>query len=161
MDQLTGQQFEHWCAGMSRRSGLRSVRVVGGSGDRGADIIARTGDGRKVVVQCKRWTRPVGDPHIQMFNGTVWDIHGADIAVLITTSWPTKPARELAGQLGITLLDRDALAAWAANGVVPLAKADFRGGGETAFQPRLPRRVPRPRSTRSQHRLRRRLSHRR
>ena len=40
VDRMTGPQFEQWCAALLRRNGFWRVRVLGGSGDQGADIIA-------------------------------------------------------------------------------------------------------------------------
>jgi restriction system protein len=122
---MTGPQFEQYVARLMRRDGLRRVQVCGGSGDLGADITAYTSDGRKVVVQCKCYTGPLGDPHVQKFNGTAWQIHGADVALLITTGRPTGKARQLAQRCGIVLVDRDALAAWATDRVPPTARGSI------------------------------------
>lgn len=122
-DGLTGPQFEHWVAALMRRTGFSQVQVRGGAGDLGADIVA-FGDGRRrVVVQCKclRADRAVGSPDIQRFAGTARTLHGADIAVVVTTGRFSRPAVEAAARLGIALVDRRALAAWAADGVSPSA----------------------------------------
>ena len=111
-DAMTGNQFEHFTARLMRASGFRRVRVVGGSGDMGADVIACTADGRRVVVQCKRFAGNLGSPHVQRFAGTARDIHGADVAPLVTTGRPTAQAREVALRCRITLVDRPALARW-------------------------------------------------
>ena len=119
-DTMTGPEFERYVARLMRRTGFREVRVSGGAGDLGADIVARAPDGRRVVVQCKRYTGPVGDPHIQKFNGTVRTIHGADVALFVTTGRPTTRAYDLADRCGIVLVDRTALGAWAGDGLHPL-----------------------------------------
>lgn len=119
-DGMTGTEFEHWCAALLRASGLSRVVVSGRSGDLGADIVGYTDDGLKVVVQCKRFTHSVGDPLIQQFNGTVWQIHQADVALFLTTGRPTRSAWELAERVGITLVDRRGLAEWAAGGPPPV-----------------------------------------
>jgi restriction system protein len=118
-DSMTGAQFEEYVARLMRRDGLRRVQVCGGSGDLGADITAYTGDGRRVVAQCKRYAGSVGDPHVQRFNGTAWQIHRADVALLVTTGRPTVNARRLAQRCGIVVVDRAALAAWATDGLLP------------------------------------------
>jgi restriction system protein len=115
-DGMTGAQFEHYVAGLMRRTGFRAVRVTGRAADLGADIVASTADGRRVVVQCKRYAGNVGSPHVQRLNGTAWTIHGAQVTMLVTTGRITANARELAGRCGIVLVDRDALAAWASTG---------------------------------------------
>ncbi|GIE85369.1 restriction endonuclease [Actinoplanes regularis] len=111
-DGMSGDQFEHFTARLMRASGFRRVEVVGGSGDMGADVFAYTPDGRRVVVQCKRFAGNLGSPHVQRFAGTARDIHGADVALLVTTGRPTAQAREVALRCRITLIDRPALAEW-------------------------------------------------
>jgi restriction system protein len=115
-DRMTGAQFEHYVADLMRRTGFRAVRVTGRAADLGADIVATSADGRRVVVQCKRFAGSVGSPHVQRLNGTAWTIHGAEITMLVTTGRITSNARELAGRCGIMLVDRDALAAWVSSG---------------------------------------------
>lgn len=122
-DGLTGTQFEHWTAALMRRTGFGRVEVCGGAGDLGADIIA-VGPGRcRVVAQCKclRADRAVGSPDVQRFAGTARAVHRADIAVIVTTGRFSRPAVDAAARLGITLVDRRALAVWAADGVSPAA----------------------------------------
>ena len=43
----------------------------------------------------------------------IGQIHGADVALLVTTGRPTAKARQLAQRCGIALVDRNTLAAWA------------------------------------------------
>ena len=54
-------------ARLMRRDGLRHVEVCGGSGDLGVDVRAYTPDGRRVVVQCKRYSTTIG---AMMFGST-------------------------------------------------------------------------------------------
>ena len=141
-DAMSGPQFEQYVARLMRRDGLRRVQVCGGSGDLGADITAYTDDGRKVVVQCKRYAGSVGDPHVQKFNGTARPIHSADIPVLVTTGRPTSKARQLGQRCGIVLIDRDTLAVWATDRVLPVSLAPRSKPGRSATtrpaeQPRL------------------------
>ncbi len=55
MDAMNGRTFERHVAKLLRRDGCTNVVVQGGHGDRGVDIIALTADGRRLVVQCKRF----------------------------------------------------------------------------------------------------------
>lgn len=119
-DGMTGPEFERFVARLMRASGCRDVRVSGGAGDMGADVTGRSPDGRRVVVQCKRFTGSLGSPHVQRFAGTARDIHGADVALLVTTGRPTRQAVEVARRCRITLIDRPALARWVTTGVAPL-----------------------------------------
>ncbi|MEV8593537.1 restriction endonuclease [Streptomyces sp. NPDC052012] len=113
-DDLTPEEFEQAIAGLCERDGCSDVAVVGGSGDLGADVVATTGDGRRVVIQCKRYgdSHRVGSQDLQRFGGTCFTVHEADVAVLVTTSDFTSPAVEYAEQCGIVCADRGFLQAW-------------------------------------------------
>ncbi|MFJ8312841.1 MULTISPECIES: restriction endonuclease [unclassified Streptomyces] len=117
LDRLGDREFEHAVCALLRRDGL-SARHTGGAGDKGADVIARDGAGRKVVVQCKRWRadRRVGDQDIQRINGTYRHDHGAAFAIVVTTGGFTAPARTGALRYGIHLVDRPLLERWSYNG---------------------------------------------
>ncbi|WP_329199918.1 MULTISPECIES: restriction endonuclease [unclassified Streptomyces] len=116
-DALDGDAFEGAVAELCERDGCRDVRVVGGAGDLGADIVALAPDGRRVVIQCKRYcaTNKVGSQDMQRFGGTCYAVHGADVAAVVTTSDFTTPAAEYAEQCGILCFDRQALHAWSAS----------------------------------------------
>lgn len=114
-------EFERQTAALCRRDGCTRVRVVGGSGDLAADVLATAPDGRRILVQCKRYAihNLVGSDHVQCVNGTYRDIHHCDVAVIVTTSAYTRDARTLARRVGIRLIDHDGLARWAAGGRPP------------------------------------------
>jgi restriction system protein len=109
------RQFEDAIAYLCRRDGCRDARRVGGAGDLGADVTAIAPDGRRIVIQCKRYgpTTNVGSPDLQKFGGTCFAVHGAQVAAVVTTSRFTKPATGYAQSIGIHLFDQHALAAWA------------------------------------------------
>ncbi|MET7966521.1 restriction endonuclease [Micromonospora sp. NPDC005305] len=118
-DAMSGPEFEQWFARILVGSGFRQVKVCGGSGDRGADVMAVAPDGRRVVVQCKRQSirNRVGSAAIQRFAGTCRDIHGGEICLLVTNSFFTAgDGIQLARRLNITLIDRHALEMWAWTG---------------------------------------------
>ncbi|WP_329286861.1 restriction endonuclease [Streptomyces sp. NBC_00691] len=106
--------FEHAVAALCARDGCTAVKVVGGAGDLGADVIAVAPDGRRVVLQCKHYAQSnrVGSQDLQRFGGTCFTIHEADVAVIVTTSSFTAPAAEYAATCGIICVDGEALAAW-------------------------------------------------
>jgi restriction system protein len=113
-DALDADEFEQAVAALCERDGCTEVEVVGGAGDLGADVVAVTPDGRRLVVQCKRYgaEHRVGSQDLQRFGGTCYTVHEADLAVLVTTSDFTAPAVEYAEQCGILCLDRAALEGW-------------------------------------------------
>nr|MDT0516432.1 restriction endonuclease [Streptomyces sp. DSM 41633] len=106
--------FEHTVAALCARDGCPQVEVVGGAGDLGADVIATTADGLRVVIQCKRYgegTR-VGSQDLQRFGGTCFAVHEADVAIVVTTSDFTAPATEYAAACDIVCVDGAGLDAW-------------------------------------------------
>ncbi|WP_280424792.1 restriction endonuclease [Nocardia carnea] len=70
---MNDKEFEHALASLCRAAGCREVQVSGGAGDRGADVVAITADGRRLVVQAKRYAigHPVGDREMQQFVGGI------------------------------------------------------------------------------------------
>ncbi|MGA6205482.1 restriction endonuclease [Nocardia testacea] len=117
---MDDKQFEHALASLCRSAGCRDVEVSGGAGDRGADVVATTADGRRLIVQAKRYSinRAVGDREMQQFVGGISTWHNYDVAVLITTSRFTRSARQTAERTGIRLVDNATLAKWNA-GTIP------------------------------------------
>jgi restriction system protein len=114
-------QFEHAVADLCRRDGCRDVQVVGGGGDLSADVLATMPDGRRLLVQCKRYalTKPVDSGEVQKVNGTYRDIHRCRAAIVVTTNRYTRDAVDLAHRVGIRLVDGAALQTWTAGGPPP------------------------------------------
>lgn len=112
--QMSPGDFERALAVLCRRDGCSGATVKGGPGDLGADVVATSPEGRKIVIQAKRYAdgNPVSGPDLQKFAGTCWLIHSADVAAVVTTSSFTRQARELALRAGIVLVDGDALGGW-------------------------------------------------
>lgn len=109
--ELTPAEFEQEVAGLLHRMGFSSVTAVGGAGDLQADIVALDPDGLATVVQCKRYApgRTVGSPVIQSFIGMARVHHNCDRAMVVTTGSFTVPARLLAEEHDIELIDGDGL----------------------------------------------------
>ncbi|GHF07846.1 hypothetical protein GCM10014715_74650 [Streptomyces spiralis] len=112
---MSPDEFERAIAYLCQRDGCTDVKVVGGAGDLGADVIATAPTGQRLVFQCKRYgpTHKVGSPDMQSFGGTCYTMHGADIPVLVTTSTFTQQAASYAAAQGICLYNADRLAGWA------------------------------------------------
>ncbi|MER5842381.1 restriction endonuclease [Streptomyces prasinus] len=117
---MDGREFENYVADLCRRDGCTDVVRVGGAGDLGADVTGRLPDGRRFVVQCKRYAkhRTVGSRDIQTFNGTARAEHGADVPVFVASCVFTGPAREFAARHRLCLIDVNLLGFW--NGGTPL-----------------------------------------
>lgn len=78
------QAFERLISRLLSADGYKNVRLVGGSGDHGADVIA-TKFGKRWLIQAKQWKKPVG---IDVLNYTIQalkDFH-ADIPVIAASN---------------------------------------------------------------------------
>ncbi|MFF4733684.1 restriction endonuclease [Streptomyces mirabilis] len=115
VDALSWQEFETYVAELCRRDGCTKVVVSGMSGDLGADVVGYLADGRKLVIQCKKYAphRSVSSQDMQKFVGTARLEHGADVALFVTTCRTfTKAALGLALRQDIVALHRDLLGSW-------------------------------------------------
>jgi len=102
----TGAEYEVHCAKILRSAGWAAQLTVA-TGDQGTDIIAER-DGRRVVIQCKFYTRPVGNKAVQ--EAAAARMHEkADEAVVVSNAAYTPAARQLAGTTGVRLLHHDDL----------------------------------------------------
>jgi superfamily II DNA or RNA helicase len=78
------QAFERLLSRLLSADGYKNVRLVGGSGDHGADVIASK-FGKRWLIQAKQWKKPVG---IDVLNYTIkalQDFH-ADIPVIAASN---------------------------------------------------------------------------
>ncbi|MFF3782957.1 restriction endonuclease [Streptomyces sp. NPDC001933] len=118
LDALHHTRFEDAVRDLMSRDGCRDAVRVGGGGDLGADVKATDPYGRRWVIQCKHRRdglagSAVGTPDFQVLNGTARQVHGADVAVIVTNGRVTAPAVTFAEQQRLHVVDRHTLAAWA------------------------------------------------
>ncbi|MDP2779528.1 restriction endonuclease [Devosia sp.] len=99
-------QFEKWCESALRWSGW-STAATKASGDQGADVVA-TKDGVKVVLQCKLYSRPVGNAAVQEIFAAKAH-YGAAGAAVVSNQVYTPAAQQLARSCGVKLLHADDL----------------------------------------------------
>ncbi|AKZ53800.1 putative membrane protein [Streptomyces ambofaciens ATCC 23877] len=134
--ELSPDEFEQAIAELCVRDGCADVEVVGGAGDLGADVTATAPDGRRVVIQCKRYgdDNKVGSQDLQRFGGTCFTVHEADVAVLVTTSDFTEPATDYAAQCGILCVNEERLREWS-EGLAPAPWAGVPFAEEEAAPP--------------------------
>ncbi|MBE7247619.1 MAG: restriction endonuclease [Actinomycetospora chiangmaiensis] len=101
-----GLDYERYCAERLTRAGWRAHRTPA-SGDQGADIVADR-DGLRLVVQCKRLTKPVGNAAVQEVAAAqrYW---AGDRAAVVSNAGFTPAARRLATATGVLLLHHDGL----------------------------------------------------
>ncbi|WP_375464592.1 restriction endonuclease [uncultured Methylobacterium sp.] len=102
-----GVRYERFCADRLARAGWRTHETPA-SGDQGADIVAEQADTR-LVVQCKRHGRPVGNAAVQEAAAAARYWSG-DVAAVVSNAGFTPAARKLAAATGVLLLHHDDLA---------------------------------------------------
>ncbi|MFF3907886.1 restriction endonuclease [Streptomyces sp. NPDC001848] len=118
LDALHHSRFEDAVRDLMRRDGCQDAVRVGGGGDLGADVKATDPYGRRWVIQCKHRRNglagsAVGTPDLQVLNGTARQVHGADVAVIVTNGRVTAPAVAFAKQQRLHVVDRRTLGVWA------------------------------------------------
>ena len=99
-------EYEQYCAAELRHDGWQANTTVG-SGDQGADIIAMR-RGLRMVVQCKLYSRTVGNDAVQQITAARAH-YDATVAVVVSNAAYTRAARQLARTNGVWLLHHDEL----------------------------------------------------
>jgi len=103
---LNGYEFEEYIGDIFKRKQY-NVSLTKKSQDQGADIILEK-LGRRIVVQAKHYSNNVGNKSIQEIVSAV-NHYNAEKGVVITSSYFTKHAIELAASNNILLIDRNEL----------------------------------------------------
>lgn len=121
---MTPDRFEEAIAELA----LEDPRIthasrVGGANDRGADVLLQHADGRRILIQCKRYRHGnnIGSETVQTINGVYRDIHACHEAAIVTTASFTGAALQTNSMLArpIRLIDGTTLTAWANGGTPP------------------------------------------
>ena len=115
-DNMTGHDFEHFCADLLTKNGFNNVEVTPGSGDHGIDILAEKDD-ITYAIQCKCYSKDIGNAAVQQAH-TGKSIYKKDIAVVMTNRYFTTQAQEEAQALGVKLWNRDKLISFIKEGGV-------------------------------------------
>jgi HJR/Mrr/RecB family endonuclease len=100
-DTMSGVMFEIFCQETLENSGWSVVRK-GGTGDQGVDLIAKREE-LVVAIQCKRYSKPVGNKAVQEVEAGR-QFEQAHRAAVVSTADYTPAARQLASTLGVLLL---------------------------------------------------------
>ncbi|OLS03786.1 restriction endonuclease [Tissierella creatinophila] len=106
LDTMSGLDFEKFILVHFQNQGYKG-EVTKATNDYGADLILNK-DGSKIVVQAKRWKDKVGITAIQEIVGAI-NYYGASKGMVITNSYFTSNAQNLAKANNIELWDRDML----------------------------------------------------
>lgn len=100
-EDMTPEEFEHYCAAVLREMKWKA-RVTQASGDQGVDIVADK-RGMRIVIQCKKYSKPVGNRAVQEIVAGIAH-EGARRGVVVTTSDYTPAAVRLAASNQVLLL---------------------------------------------------------
>ena len=105
-ENMSGDEYENYCKYILKKRGW-IVELTPKSGDQGVDLIA-TKEYLKVCIQCKRYSKPVGNKAVQeIFTGK--QFYGGSHGVLVSNAGFTKSAKSLASKTGIILLSDENL----------------------------------------------------
>lgn len=105
---LSPRAFEHYVAELFERRGY-GVEVRGRAGDLGVDLALTRADGRRAIVQCKRYRHTIGPEIVRELFGTMVHERAAH-GFLVTTADISDGARAWAVDKPITLIDGQTLA---------------------------------------------------
>ena len=156
--------FEHYCAWLYQKEGY-TVEETATSGDEGIDLLLSK-RGKKVVVQCKRYSGNVGQPVVRDLYGAMFHVAATE-AHLCTTGRISRQAESWAAGKPIELIDGHDMVAWASKwrrleserkgakivwttatmliaGIVILAMLTLIAGGWVFFNRRTTRPEPTP-----------------
>lgn len=109
LQELDPKGFEHYVAELFQKKGYQ-VTIRGGTGDHGVDLELSGANGKRAIVQCKRYRDTVGEKVVRDLFGTL--LHErASRAFLVTTADISSAAMNWSQGKPITLIDGDMLVA--------------------------------------------------
>lgn len=104
LDAMTGIQFEQYCMTLLTCLGYKHMSYTKASQDQGVDLIGFK-DGCKYAIQCKRYSYTVGNKAIQEVVAGM-NMYSCQKAIVITTNYFTRQAKQLARVNDVDLIDR-------------------------------------------------------
>jgi HJR/Mrr/RecB family endonuclease len=106
---MDGARFEVFVADLFKAMGHRTL-LCGGTGDQGVDIVVNP-RGRRVAVQCKNHSGPVGNKPVQeVYAGARH--HRCVEAWVVAPAGYTRGALDLAKSTGVSLYDANTIRQW-------------------------------------------------
>jgi restriction system protein len=117
-------RFEHAITELARQHpDIRHAQHSGQTADRGMDVLAIHNDGRRILIQCKKYApgNNVGSSTVREVVGSVL-AHRCDYGVIVTTAGYTAEAVATNHTLGahaLVLIDGTTLEQWAAGSYTP------------------------------------------
>ncbi|MEQ9724583.1 restriction endonuclease [Pseudomonas sp. WHRI 8822A] len=114
LENISWQEFEQLVGEALRQQGYGITETGGNGPDGGVDLILRSPQGERYIVQCKQWRAiKVGVPVIREFLGAMVT-HGAVGGFVVTAGSFTTEAKEFASGRNIRLVDGVELKKWIA-----------------------------------------------
>lgn len=107
IDYMDGVEFENLIDAKFQKMGYKT-KLTKATKDYGVDLIA-TKNKRSIAIQIKRYNRNVGVKAIQEVIAAK-AFYKTDTAMVLTNSYFTKPAKNLAKETNVILIDRSKLA---------------------------------------------------
>lgn len=113
IDSMDGYTFEKNCTATLIQGGFSNVRHTKLSGDFGVDILAEY-DGKRIAIQCKRYSKPVGVKAVQeVLSGAQY--YECEKAMIISNQTLTAQAVEMAQKTNTLFVPIENLVALANN----------------------------------------------
>lgn len=106
IDVMSGHEFEEFLQQLYTALGF-DVQLGKRTGDQGADLYAEK-FGRRIVIQAKNYSDSVGNAAVQQVLAAK-TFYGCDEAMVVTNSYFTASAKQLAESAAVKLVDRTAL----------------------------------------------------
>lgn len=103
IDKMSGEQFENYLKCFFEEQGYK-VKTTPKTGDYGCDLLLKK-SGKCIAVQAKRYSEKVGIKAVQEVIGSI-KYYKADSAMVVTNSYFTQNAVELADRNQVKLWDR-------------------------------------------------------
>ncbi|MBD9655704.1 restriction endonuclease [Pseudomonas sp. PDM12] len=114
LENISWQEFEQLVGEALRQQGYGITETGGNGPDGGVDLILRSPQGERYIVQCKQWRAiRVGVPVVREFLGAMVT-HGAVGGFVVTAGSFTTEAKEFASGRNIRLVDGVELNKWIA-----------------------------------------------
>ena len=101
VEEMTGVEYEEYCSQILEEEGW-VVECTSTTGDQGVDLIARREDFR-VCIQCKRYSKPVGNKAVQEVSAGMTYWYGTH-SVVVSNAGFTASAKKLANSTGVILI---------------------------------------------------------
>lgn len=102
VSQLTPIQYEKYIGLYVQKRGYKNIRYTKATGDYGADVLCDYPEGRKVCIQCKHYSQPVGIQAVQEVIAAK-EYYKCDEAWVCASNTYTPAAHKMASQTGVKL----------------------------------------------------------